>query len=142
MATTLQGNNLSEAYAPTPLKAGEERTENPQAYDQFLNAFQHKKEARHILGLVGGNEVSNIQGNRVDLESDLLGITRPITWGNSREHQPPHVKDTTIERKNPKNNVFIDVTPIHLKTYQMWAYPATFAPPPFVKETCGRPEKY
>jgi hypothetical protein len=138
----LQGNNLSEAYAPTTLKAGEERSENPQAYDQFLNAFQHKKEARHILGLVGGNEVSGINGNRVDLESDLLGITRPITWGNSREHLPPHMKDTTIERKNPKSNLQIDITPVHLKTYQMWAYPATFAPPPFVKETCGRPEKY
>ncbi len=138
----LQANHLSEAYAPTTLKAGEERSENPQAYDQFLNAFQHKKEARHILGLVGGNEVSGINGNRVDLESDLLGITRPITWGNSREHLPPHMKDTTIERKNPKSNLQIDITPVHLKTYQMWAYPATFAPPPFVKETCGRPEKY
>lgn len=139
---SLQLNNLSEAYSTTPLKAGNERTENPQAYDQFLNAFQHKKEARHILGLVGGNEVSGIQGDRVDLESDLLGITRPITWGNSREHQPPRMKDTTIERQNPKTTVKIDITPTHLKSYQMWAYPAVFAPPPFVKETCGRPEKY
>jgi hypothetical protein len=138
----LQLNNLSEAFPTTSLKAGDERKENPQAYDQLLNVFQHKKEARHILGLIGGNEVSAIQGNRVDLESDLLGITRPITWGNEREHQPPRVHDTLIERKNPKNDLQINILPIHLKAYQMWAYPATIAPPPFVKETCGRPEKY
>ena len=131
---------LSEAYETTPLEAGKERKENPQYYEQSVGVYQHKKEGRHVLGVVGGNEVSGIQGNRVDLESDLLGITRPITWGNARQHVP--TTSDTIERKNAKYDISIDVTPVHLNAYQMWAYPATFAPIPFKQETCTKPEKF
>jgi hypothetical protein len=132
---------LSEAYQTTSLESGKERTENPQYYEQAVSAYQHKKEGRHILGIVGGNEVSGIAGNRVDLESDLLGITRPITWGNEREHLPPN-NGNTIERKNAKYDLNINVKPVHLTTYQMWAYPATFAPVPFKQEACMKPEKF
>jgi hypothetical protein len=27
-------------------------------------------------------------------------------------------------------------------TYQLWAYPATYAPQPLVKETCGAPHRF
>lgn len=128
---------LAEAYETTPLESGKE---NPQYYEQSVGVYQHKKEARHVLGLVGGNEVSGIQGNRVDLESDLLGITRPITWGNAREHVP--TTSNIIERKNAKYDISINTTPVHLNTYQMWAYPATYAPIPFKQEACTKPEKF
>ena len=119
-----------------------EKQENPQAYDETPFVYVHKQPARHILGVVGGNEVSLIKGNRVDLESDLLGITRPNTWCNKREHQPPHVKDAKIQRTNPKTQIKIDVRPAHLPSYQMWAYPASFAPLPEVNQVCKAPEKY
>lgn len=119
-----------------------EKKENPQAYDDTPYVYVHKEPARHILGTVGGNAVSGIKGNVVDLESDLLGITRPNTWCNKREHLPPYVGVNTIQRKNPKVEIKIDTTPRHLPSYQMWAYPATFAPVKLENTTCKNPEKY
>jgi hypothetical protein len=119
-----------------------EKTENPQAYDETPYAFVSPQPMRHVLGVVGGNEVSGIQGNRVDLESDLLGITRPNTWSTDRKHLPPKKNDTVVHRENPKNSFQVNVAPKHFPAYQMFAIPATFAPLPLEKQTCGRPEKY
>ncbi len=126
----------------TVLKHPFEKQENPQAYEQFAFAYVSPKPARAILGFVGGNEVSLINGNRVDLESDLRGITRPNTDCPAREHQPPRKNDTLIQRKNPKNNVTVNVTPRHLPTIQPWAYAAVAAPQPLVTERCAAPHKY
>lgn len=119
-----------------------EKTENPQAYVETPYAWVAKQPQRHILGLTGGNEVSGIQGNRVDLESDLFGITRPNTWSTERKHLPPKVNDTTIYRTNPKETLSVNIRPAHLPSYQMFAIPAAFAPIPFEKQSCMRPEKY
>lgn len=136
-------NNLSEAFETTQMKTPTERSENPQAYDQKVEYVQHVKAARHMLGLIGGNEVSGVRGNVVDLESDLLGITRTTSRGNSRLHAPLQTDQTKIVRENPKvGQMKIDITPVHLPAYQMWAYPATFAPPAFKTENCKRPEKF
>lgn len=126
----------------TTLKHPWEKSENPQAYDQFAYAYVSPQPARAILGLVGGNDVSLTNGNRVDLESDLRGITRANTHCPSREHQAPKAKDTLIQRKNPKAEITINVTPRHLPTIQPWAYPYTPAPLPLEKTTCGAPHKY
>lgn len=126
-----------------PLDHPFEKKENPQAYDEMVYTQVHKYAARHILGVVGGNEVSLIKGNRVDLESDLLGITRPNTWCTDRKHLPPKVNDTEIKRNNPKEDTFsVDVRKQHLPVYQMWAYPVTFAPKPIQNEVCKQPHKY
>ena len=114
--------------------------ENPQAYDELPIFVQHVKEARHILGIVGGNEVSRIAGNQADLESDLRGITRPNSDSTQRHHLPS--KALEIDRKNPKITIAIDTTPVHLNTYQQWAYPSVIGPLPLEKEVCHRPEKY
>lgn len=135
-------NTLQEAFSPAKMKTSTEKSENPQAYDQSYYVYDHVKGARHVLGVVGGNEVSGIQGNRVDLESDLLGITRPITWGNSREHQPPRMQDAAIRRDTTKGKLDINIRPVHLPTYQMWAYPVTLAPEPFKSEACQQPHKF
>jgi hypothetical protein len=133
--------SLSDAF-PAPNNDAKvfERTENPQSYDQPYAAVRHIKDARHQLGIVGGNEVSRIAGNQADLESDLFGITRPNTWCATRKHLPPN--GTTIERANPKMNLKINAKPVHLPAYQMWALPAVIGPEPLAKETCHRPEKY
>ena len=119
-----------------------EKSENPQAYDQNAYVYVSNTPSRHILGVVGGNEVSLIKGNRVDLESDLRGITRPNTWCATRKHLPQTQTNDSIERTNPKNNITINTTPKHLPTYQMWAYPVTYAPLPMINTTCKMPEKY
>jgi hypothetical protein len=135
--------SLSDAFpAPNNDARIHEQTENPQSYDDFAAAVRHVKERRHILGLVGGNEVSRIAGNQADLESDLFGITRPNTDCATRKHLPQHFSAPSIERKNPKMRLSIDVQPVHLPVYQQWAYPSVIAPEPLKKETCGQPHKY
>ncbi len=141
MSRILNDSNRMVDYGSV-LKHPFEKKENPQAYDQFAYAYVSPKPARAILGFVGGNDVSLTNGNRVDLESDLRGITRPTTHCPSREHQPPKVGDTLIQRKNPKNEITVNVTPRHLPTIQPWAYPFTPAPLPLEKTTCGAPHKY
>jgi hypothetical protein len=118
--------------------------ENPQNYELIRSYAEHPKPSQHMLGLVGGNEVP--YQNRflqVDTESDLRGITRPNTFCPSRQHQPPQTQNVQkIERKNPKENVTIQVVTTPLKQSQMWAYPATLAPEPLLIETCAQPQKY
>lgn len=132
---------ITEAYpAPNVDAARHERLENPQFYGETASVVRHVKERRHILGLVGGKEVGTIVGNQVDLESDLLGITRPNSDAAYRHHLPP--TDNNIKRNNPKLLLKIDATPVHLPAYQQWAYPSVMAPEPFRKDSCYRPEKY
>ena len=38
--------------------------------------FENCNKCRMELGIIGGSSVSHIKGNLVDLETDLLGITR------------------------------------------------------------------
>ncbi len=133
--------SLSDAFADwNPVAGRTDPLENPQSYDQLSAFVRHVKEAQHVLGVVGGNEVARAAGNIADVESDLLGITRPNTDCATRKHLPP--AGYKIERANPKINIKIDATPVPLKTYQMWAYPSVLAPLPLAKETCNRPEKY
>jgi hypothetical protein len=134
--------SLSEAFpAPNSAALVHEKLENPQKYDELPEFVRHIKERRHILGLVGGNEVARAAGNVVDLESDLLGITRPNTDAMHRHHLP-QTNTSLIYRQNPKQTISIDATPVPLAVYQQWAYPSVLGPTPFIKETCSMPEKY
>jgi len=122
-----------------------ESTENPQAYDYLPSQFTHPLPQRHVLGLVGGNEVSLIKGNLVDLESDLRGITIPITHAPWRQYQAPTQQSLNsgyIQRDNTKTQLKINIEPTHLPSYQMWAYPGLVGPQPMVSEVCRQPEKY
>lgn len=120
-----------------------ERKENPQTYD-ILPAFgEHPFPAQHRLGVVGGNEVPYKNRQlQVDLESDLRGITRANTFCPDRQHKPVPAGAKQIKRDTPKQTVTVPVVTTPLKQDQMWAYPATLGPEPFILETCGRPEKY
>jgi hypothetical protein len=134
--------SIAEAYTSYPNVDAErhERLENPQHYEEHAVVARHVKERRHILGLVGGKEIGSIAGNQVDLESDLLGITRPNSDATYRHHLPP--TSSKISRDNPKLQLKIDATPVPLPSFQQWAYPSVMAPEPFRKDTCHRPEKY
>lgn len=133
--------SITEAYPdPNADAARHERLENPQYYTEPDSVVRHVKERRHLLGLVGGKEIGTIAGNQVDLESDLLGITRPISDASYRHHSPP--TSSKIQRNNAKLLLKIDATPVPLPGFQQWAYPSVMAPEPLRKETCNRPEKY
>jgi hypothetical protein len=133
-------SSLQEAFQSSSKEPDVNRDVNPQIYDMHPSYYVHVKPAQHELGLVGGNEVAGITGNRVDLESDLLGITRPNSWGTPQHHLPP--TENVIRRENRKGTVEVDVTPVPLKQYQLWAYPATVGPEPVKQQVCQRPEKY
>jgi hypothetical protein len=134
-------SSINEAYGPL-LTAHWEKKENPQHYDFLESTYINPEPKRHILGLVGGNEVSLIKGNMVDLESDLRGINIPNTFCPWRQYQPPIKGTNEIMRNNTKVELKIDTTPQHLSTYQMWAYPGVTAPVPMKRDTCFQPEKY
>jgi hypothetical protein len=134
-------SNIQEAYGPI-LTEHWEKKEDPQHYDYLTSQFVNPTPKRHILGLVGGNEVSLIKGNMVDLESDLRGINIPNTFAPWRQYQPPQRGQTEIVRKNTKIALNIDIQSAHLPVYQMIAYPSVVAPLPMVSEVCMKPEKY
>lgn len=134
-------SNINDAYGPL-LSAHWEKSENPQHYDDLTSQFVHPTPKRHILGIVGGNEVSLIKGNMVDLESDLRGINIPNTFAPWRQYQPPQKGEKQIVRDNLKEHIKIDVQKNHLPVYQMMAYPAVIAPLPIVNQVCVKPEKY
>jgi hypothetical protein len=134
-------NQLIKKSAEIPLYLNNwENTENPQSRDMFIASEVHSKPMRHMLGMVGGNEVSVIKGNIVDLESDLHGITRTNTFAPWRAYQPP--TKNVIHRSTPKGQVVIDTTLRHLSPMQAWAYPTIYAPEPIMQQVCESPEKY
>lgn len=133
-------SNITDAYGVL-LPDHWEKKENPEHYDYLTSQFVNPVPQRHILGIVGGNDVSLIKGNLVDLESDLRGINIPNTFAPWRQYQPPQDK-TEITRDNTKGSIKINVEKLHLPNYQMWAYPAVIAPEPLISEVCARPEKY
>ena len=123
-----------------------EKKENPQTYDILKTYGENPKPTQHILGVVGGNEVPyQNRWLQVDTESDLRGTTRANTFCPTRQHLPSWAtgnRGSEIHRDTPKENVTIKPVTKPLAQSQMWAYPATLAPEPFVIETCGRPQKY
>jgi hypothetical protein len=124
------------------LKHPFEKFENPQTYVEDRFTHVHMKPARHMLGLVGGNEVSLPRGSMVDVESDLKGLNIPLTKCSAREYQAPPVEQYSIDRKTTKGSVSINVRPRHLPSVQMWPYKASFGPVPMKVTQCGTPEKY
>jgi hypothetical protein len=133
-------SNVTDAYGPL-LTSHWEKEENPQHYDDLTSQYVNPRPQRHIIGIVGGNEASLIKGNMVDLESDLRGITIPITFAPWRQYQPPQQKKEII-RDNVKTTLTIDIQKAHLPAYQMIGYPAVVAPYPMINQVCVKPEKY
>jgi len=93
--------------------------------------YVHKNPQRIEFGIVGGNDVSLIGGNLIDLESDLKGQTRlaskcptlyyqnPCPAGDMNTCKPRQV----VVRGNPSNmGRVIDTTLYHLPPAQFARY--------------------
>jgi hypothetical protein len=95
--------------------------------DQAAHENAHK--CRHELGLVGGTAVSHVQGNLVDLDSELRGQTRFLSKCAARQHT---MVDRTVDPfpliRNDKTPP-IDTRAQHLRACQMFAYPSVPLPP-------------
>lgn len=127
---------------PSPFAESWINKENPYGYRELVQQWITNAPRRHQLGLVGGNEVSIIAGNQMDIESDLRGTTRPLTWCPGLEHMPVPENATKLPIRNRKTDMTIDIRKKNLREYQMWAYGGAYKPLPLVKETCGQPHKY
>lgn len=103
-------SSIQEAYT-LPQGPAWETKENPQKYTYMVTEYISPEPRRHILGIVGGNDVSVAAGNLVDLESDLKGINLPNTFCPWRKYQPPAANAKEIVRDNVKIKLEINTTP-------------------------------
>ncbi len=124
----------------------DQQSENMFAYTQIPVKFEHPNKCRNALGLVGGSEVSNISGNLVDLESDLLGITRVQSKCISRQYIPacplggpgcPDVPPSfSIRDKSTGEVRTVNTAPRNLPTCQFATYPGVGMPKAVKTDTC------
>jgi len=80
--------------------------------------YEHQEKCRHNLGLVGGTAVSHVQGNMVDLESDLRGQTRLLSKCTSHYASPVAEGGVISNDKTAP----IDTSKKHLPSCQMISY--------------------
>ena len=104
------------------------------SYTLDPSRYQHESPCRVELGLVGGNNVSQVQGNLVDLESNLFGIDRELSHCAQMKYIPLEARG----KKRFKTQTFADINtrPKHLKHCQLFDYPKVHAPPPMDIERC------
>ena len=132
-------------YDPCEYKQAVTQSTNPLAYMLYPAKFESASKCRNQLGLVGGNEVSNVRGNLVDLESDLMGITRtagrcdavlyrPSCPMTETDCQPPSLKFTDRATGNVRT---IDTRLGHQKQCQMFGYREVPAPEPMKISGCN-----
>ena len=124
----------------------EQQSEGMFGYTQMPVKFEHPQKCRNALGLVGGSEVSNISGNIVDLESELLGITRAQSKCTARQYKPacalggsgcPDFPPAlTFFNKSTGEERTIDTKPLDLPTCQMTTMPGVGYPSELKVSTC------
>lgn len=116
------------------------------SYTQIPTKFEHPQKCRNALGLVGGSEVSNISGNVVDLESELLGITRAQSKCISRQYLPAcplggsgcpdFPGPLKFTNKSTGEERTIDTAPLNLPTCQMNTLPGVGYPNALTVNSC------
>jgi len=93
--------------------------------------YEHKDKCMHELGFVGGTAVSHIQGNLVDLDSELRGQTRIITKCNNNQYTPSENGIVNNDKTTP-----INTNMTHLPTCQSIMYRSVPLPPPIKINNC------
>lgn len=153
-------------FASPPTRPSEPSDVIAGGYSMIPQKFYHPNAGRHALGLVGGNDVSLITGNMVDLESDLRNITRDLSKAPAKKYHPSCALGVGSMDPSPlaafggaggcpawpKQLVFqeratgkvrtIDTAPRHLPTIQMMSYPGVPRPEPFVQDVYGSPWRF
>ena len=101
--------------------------------------YENCNKCRMDLGIIGGTAVSNIQGNLVDLETDLMGITRKASLCPVQKYKS-NCSTGTMANCSPNNIVYTDnsgkeqtinTQKLHLQQCNMIRYkPIPLSPPP------------
>ena len=101
--------------------------------------YEHQKTCMHELGLVGGTNVSEISGNRVDLESDLRGQTRKSSnCSNTKFLSGEPIKIISNETNKERT---INTELNHLPHCQFIKYETVPTPIGLVKPKCNLPPR-
>lgn len=113
---------------------GKNLKENVGILSYILSPFryEHQNKCRHELGLVGGTSVSHIDGNLVDLESEMRGQTRYMTWCTKTAPTPLVPGGSIINDKTAP----IPTNMKHLPPCQMISYRSVPLPPPMNTSKC------
>ena len=103
-------------------------------------AYENCNKCRHEFGLLGGQDVSNIKGNIVDLENDLRGQTRLATKCPAKKYAPTQGNVLTIPGNACNKERVVDLTKVHLPACQYITRPLVALPkPPQVNNACPPP---
>lgn len=108
--------------------------------------YENCNKCRMDLGVVGGTAVSHIKGNLVDLETDLMGITRKaslcptkkFTSGCATKNIANCKPDNIVINGNPAQHAsVIDTSKLHLPSCNMIRYKPVPNEPRLNFSQCG-----
>jgi len=102
--------------------------------------YENCNKCRHELGIVGGPSVSQIEGNLVNLESELSGRTRPASRCPSMAYQPTFGDSIQIAGSACNAPQSININPLHLPPCQFIRYRPIPLPPKPNLDLCN-PQK-
>ena len=91
--------------------------------------YENCNKCRHELGIVGGPSVSQIEGNLVNLESELSGRTRPASRCPAMMYQPTYGDSIQIAGSACNAPLSISTKPRHLPPCQFIRYRPVPLPP-------------
>ena len=123
--------------------------ENKNVLEYILNPskYYNCNKCSMQLGIVGGNSVSQIRGNLVDLETELRGTTRQLSNCPKNKYQPPCFDISTCQPKaivipphGCNQGRVIDTNLVHLPTCQLYDIPSIPLPPPLAPASCPPPK--
>ena len=121
----------------------------PLAYVLNPMKYENCNKCRMELGLVGGNNVSRIEGNLVDLENDLRGTTRSASLCPDKQYQPScedkigdecQPKQINLQERGCGEERKINTNLKHLPSCQMIRYKPVPLPKPMNIQACPGPE--
>ena len=134
----MSSNRLS--YDTCAYKVDINQSCGPLSYLLNPMAYENCNKCRHEFGLLGGQDVSNIKGNIVDLENDLRGQTRLTTKCPAKKYAPTQGNVLTIPGNACNKERVVDLTKVHLPTCQYITRPLVALPkPPQVNNACPPP---
>jgi hypothetical protein len=114
-----------------------ERDVSVLSYNLDSSKFAHCNKCFNNLGLVGGTAVSHVNGNLVDLESNLIGIDREASKCPSMKYLP-NSQDSAIgaDYYHPRCTNVVDTTKSHLPSCQLYSTPYVPYPPTMQPYKC------
>ena len=102
------------------------------------NKFENKNKCRIEFGLLGGSAVSHTKSNIVDIENDLLGITRASSkCANNLYKAPENNKITPVDNFKTDSKPTLNLEKQHLKPCNFFNYQLIPNEPALVFDDCN-----